>query len=65
MVKKKFMKFLMHGNNKMQGICKEPMHLIMVQNSPLTMGDKIHKQPRFDEKVCDFVIKLSTNCNKV
>jgi hypothetical protein len=29
------------------------------------MGDKIHKQPKFDKKVCDFVIKLSTNYNKV
>jgi hypothetical protein len=28
----------MHGNNKMEGIPKEPMPLIMVQNSTLHNG---------------------------
>jgi len=38
MVKKIFMKFPMHGNNKMEGIPKEPMPLIMAQNSTLHNG---------------------------
>jgi hypothetical protein len=37
-VKNIFMKFLMHGNNKIEGIPKEPMPLIMVQNSTLHNG---------------------------
>jgi hypothetical protein len=53
----------------MEGIPKEPMPSALVQNTfsqwVKKLSQKIHKQSKFEEKVCDFVMQQFVDCNKV